>query len=769
MGGKSHNDGDPAHESLGDDAFSRTIDKLRELGIADLVPLPQLVVVGDQSSGKSSVLESVTGFAFPRAPELCTRYATQITCRRDDFESVQVSIIPSQDSKENRKERLKKFVFAVEKNDLALADIFMKANEAMGLRGINDADDSKLSTFAEDILKIEINGPDQHHLTIIDVPGIFRTSTKGLTTDNDIVIVRNMVNRYIRNQRTIILAVIPCNVDIATQEVLTLAKEVDLEGLRTMGVLTKPDLATERATQQIVCELVEGKRHLLRLGYCVVKNRSADDTTSTMTDRNSSEKAFFSANPWTRLRSTNRVGVHSLAIRLRDLLRDLSRKEFKNVKDEIHRMLNKSETELKRMGPSRSRPDAQRRYLGQIASDFQEAALRARDGHYNGMDMFEQNPKLRLITLIVNLNEQFNKVFALRGHTRKFDGPAETEFGSDTPLNVDAITDTDKALHGILKNLKFQCPEPSKSSLLSNIESVFHESRSAELGSFSSSMLAQVFKEQTKKWKPLVLKHVSQAIMLVHEFIGAVLRLKCADSNTFEELHDNFLLPKLRASYQRALDQAQFLIEVELSGQPYTMNHYFNSNLQHSQAMRLQQAINKAVGPASVLNAHGAATNNTSNKAAPVFGDTAVITPRGPGTPLANSNGSPFDFTAQNTAGSSKAAGWWVSKSMLPKLTTDRSNAEQVREDIHDILRSYYKVARKRFVDVVLQQAVFHFLLDAKTSPLKIFTPDLVMGLNDIQLQMIAGEDTATRDRRDILTRDIENLKLALEELGMSK
>lgn len=128
MGGKSHNDGDPAHESLGDDAFSRTIDKLRELGIADLVPLPQLVVVGDQSSGKSSVLESVTGFAFPRAPELCTRYATQITCRRDDFESVQVSIIPSQDSKENRKERLKKFVFAVEKNDLALADIFMKVN-----------------------------------------------------------------------------------------------------------------------------------------------------------------------------------------------------------------------------------------------------------------------------------------------------------------------------------------------------------------------------------------------------------------------------------------------------------------------------------------------------------------------------------------------------------------------------------------------------------------------------------------------------------------
>lgn len=113
-------------ESLGDDGYSRTIDKLRELGIADLVPLPQLVVVGDQSSGKSSVLESVTGFAFPRYPELCTRYATQITCRRDDTESVHVMIIPSQESNDDRKERLRAFVYSVQKNDMALADVFAK-------------------------------------------------------------------------------------------------------------------------------------------------------------------------------------------------------------------------------------------------------------------------------------------------------------------------------------------------------------------------------------------------------------------------------------------------------------------------------------------------------------------------------------------------------------------------------------------------------------------------------------------------------------------
>ncbi|GKT61955.1 interferon-induced GTP-binding protein Mx1 [Colletotrichum tofieldiae] len=88
------------------------------------------------------------------------------------------------------------------------------------------------------------------------------------------------------------------------------------------------------------------------------------------------------------------------------------------------------------------------------------------------------------------------------------------------------------------------------------------------MGKFGCSDLAQVFKKQSKKWKPLVL-HVSQAIVIVHSFIGHMLRPKCPDDNTFEELHDNSL-PKPRSSYQRAMKHAQFLIEVELSGQPYT-------------------------------------------------------------------------------------------------------------------------------------------------------------------------------------------------------
>ncbi|EHA57501.1 hypothetical protein MGG_10505 [Pyricularia oryzae 70-15] len=81
----------------GNSATLIKVDRLREL-IGTRIFLPQLVVVGDQSSGKSSVLESITGFAFPRAAELCTRYATQITCRREAYESINVTIIPHNES-----------------------------------------------------------------------------------------------------------------------------------------------------------------------------------------------------------------------------------------------------------------------------------------------------------------------------------------------------------------------------------------------------------------------------------------------------------------------------------------------------------------------------------------------------------------------------------------------------------------------------------------------------------------------------------------------
>lgn len=89
---------------------------------------------------------------------------------------------------------------------------------------------------------MELCGPEKSHLSVIDVPGIFRTTEEGITTNEDKLLVKNMVRRYIENSRTIILAVLAANVDIAITEILDMTAEVDLSGQRTLGILTKLDL-----------------------------------------------------------------------------------------------------------------------------------------------------------------------------------------------------------------------------------------------------------------------------------------------------------------------------------------------------------------------------------------------------------------------------------------------------------------------------------------------------------------------------------------------
>lgn len=79
------------------------IKQLRECGVEDYIKLPELVAVGDQSSGKSSVLEGITGLPFPRDSTLCTRFATRITFLYAEEESIEVKIEPAEGSSEKHK------------------------------------------------------------------------------------------------------------------------------------------------------------------------------------------------------------------------------------------------------------------------------------------------------------------------------------------------------------------------------------------------------------------------------------------------------------------------------------------------------------------------------------------------------------------------------------------------------------------------------------------------------------------------------------------
>ena len=185
-------------------------------------------------------------------------------------------------------------------------------------------------TFAADVLRIEVSGPDQEHFSVVDVPGMLRKTTEGVTTDSDPAMIREIVESYMNNPRSIMLAVVPSNVDVATQEILDIAKLVDDEGSRTIRVLTKPDLV-DPGSENSVMDLVKGRKHRLALGWCIVKNPGQKQTIRRHSDRHAQEKAFFEKQaPWHQLEK-DEVGITALRSRLQELLAECIRSTFPAV------------------------------------------------------------------------------------------------------------------------------------------------------------------------------------------------------------------------------------------------------------------------------------------------------------------------------------------------------------------------------------------------------------------------------------------------------
>lgn len=200
----------------------------------------------------------------------------------------------------------------------------------MGLYKKDDAAESRKPTFSNDVLRLEISGPAQEHFSVIDIPGIFRDPTEGLTTKADMEMVRNMVKSYMDNPRSVILAVIPANVDVATQEILRMAAEVDPFQDRTLGVLTKPDLVDPGAEPAVV-EILEGHIRAMKLGWHVIRNPGQKDLSEKGINRDLKETDFFRTKaPWKAL-DKGLVGIEALRLRLNEVLTSVVKSEFPKV------------------------------------------------------------------------------------------------------------------------------------------------------------------------------------------------------------------------------------------------------------------------------------------------------------------------------------------------------------------------------------------------------------------------------------------------------
>lgn len=392
-----------------------TVAQVRKCGLDSILALPQLVVCGDQSAGKSSVLEALTEIPFPRNDNLCTRFATEIILRRAPRDALTIKVIPDDQRPASEQAKIRAFEESITDFD-ELPDIMDMAMEAMGM-DIDGNSKSSTAAFARDVLSIEIEGPHRPQLTLVDIPGLIANATKGVT-DADVKMVAEITDRYIENRRTICLAVISATNDHANQPILTKVRKYDPQGDRTLGIITKPDrLSAGSGSEKSFISLAQNEDVFFRLGWHVLKNRSFEEGDSSLAERNIAEKTFFRTSNFKTLPEDS-VGIVALRSRLSHLLFEHVKQELPKLRQDLEDALADTRAQIAILGQRRSTPEDCKAYLSQLSLEIYEISKDAVDGHYEGeyfhraQEAFKDDAPLvsikRIRAVVQRLNSEFS-------------------------------------------------------------------------------------------------------------------------------------------------------------------------------------------------------------------------------------------------------------------------------------------------------------------------------------------------------------------------
>ncbi|CAF0777886.1 unnamed protein product [Didymodactylos carnosus] len=251
------------------DALIPVLNKLQDVFNtvgSETIQLPQIVVVGSQSAGKSSVLENLVGRDFlPRGAGIVTRrpLTLQLVYTLPEDKEMQCNHLGVSVPKEDE--------FAVFAH--IKGKVYTDFNEVrQEIETETDRLGGKKNISNEPII-LKIYSPKVVTLSLIDLPGLTKIPVEDQPVDIEQQ-VRNLIMHYITNPNCIILAITPANVDFSTSEAVKFAKEIDPEGRRTLAVLTKLDLM-DRGTDayDVLC----GRIIPVKLGIIGVVNRSQED------------------------------------------------------------------------------------------------------------------------------------------------------------------------------------------------------------------------------------------------------------------------------------------------------------------------------------------------------------------------------------------------------------------------------------------------------------------------------------------------------------
>jgi len=559
---------DQTHRLQSDDHLKLLdeIDKLRSQGISHYVSLPQLIVCGDQSSGKSSVLEAISGISFPSKDNLCTRFATEVILRKAATVSVSIRIVPSQTRSEAECSRLVQFSETLE--DLKdFPNIVEKAKTVMGISATTSA-------FSNDVLRVEISGPTRPSFTIVDLPGLIHSENK-LQSSADVSMVWEMVRGYMTNQRSIILAIISAKNDYANQIVLKLAKEVDNSGIRTLGIITKPDtLSIGSESEAAFVDLARNHDVTFRLGWHIIRNRSYETREVSGEERDAAELAFFSQGIWKDLPRWM-VGITPLQGRLSKVLLNQIKAELPTLVEDIEKGVDDAMKNLDKLGEKRAGTDDQRLFLLRVGQAFQTLVKAALDGTY--VDPFFGELSLngggdskRLRAVIQNLNVDFAELMRTQGQRRHIVDQKES-------VSNDSVQTARKSI--------------TRDDFESEIVTLLKRNRGRELpGMYNPMMVGELFHQESQPWEEMARVHIKHTCEVVETFLEQTLAY-LTDENTSFNLFRDVVGPLLHERAEQINLKLDEILIPFTRGHPITYNHYFTETIQNIRQKRLEKDV----------------------------------------------------------------------------------------------------------------------------------------------------------------------------------
>uniref|UniRef100_A0A093UWQ9 Interferon-induced GTP-binding protein Mx n=1 Tax=Talaromyces marneffei PM1 TaxID=1077442 RepID=A0A093UWQ9_TALMA len=424
------------------------VSQLRKCGLNSVLSLPQIVVCGDQSAGKSSVLEALLKYPFHG----------KIIYVQGKSDSLQIRVIPDPERSVEEQKSIREFRENITSFE-ELPKVMDKATEIMGINKVNGSGIDLRQAFARDVLSVEIEGPNRPQLTVVDLPGIVQSQTKD-TSQADVQLTVEITESYISQPRTICLAVISATNDYANQPILNKVRQFDPKGERTLGIITKPDrLHPGSETEDAFLRLAKNEDIYFTLGWHILKNRSYEEAEFSIQERKDSESKFFRQSRCGTL-SPAHIGISSLVDRLSKMLFSHVQQALPLLHEELDEALGRINKELAAIREPRASPDECKIFLAQLALNFYEVCKAAVNGHYED-SYFRYNGKgsplqalalsRRLRAEIQLLNQKFAEDVRQKGHKYHINGlrGVSSDAEQTVPQNVDEVPSESEGETGI--------------------------------------------------------------------------------------------------------------------------------------------------------------------------------------------------------------------------------------------------------------------------------------------------------------------------------